>query len=90
MPKKSVNSIILLLGLGSQDGPAAKEAGHAFQITKHNPDPYAGAAIKPGDTNISGVAVGASGAAAQAIQAERRPAPLPSRMEPVQTGPHKF
>jgi hypothetical protein len=40
-------------------GPAAKEMGYTFQITLHNPDPYAGAAISNADTAISGVVVGA-------------------------------
>jgi hypothetical protein len=62
-------------------GPGAKEAGYVFQIAVHNPDPYAGAAIAPMDTYISGVAIGASGGTAQAAQKAMPVAP------PIQPGP---
>lgn len=39
-------------------GPTAQEMGYAFQILKHNPDPFAGASPLPSDTAISGVVVG--------------------------------
>jgi len=71
-------------------GPGAKEAGYVFQIAVHNPDPYAGAAIAPMDTYISGVAIGASGGTAQSAMAERKPMPVAPPIQPVQAHGRKF
>lgn len=40
-------------------GPAAREAGYAFQIERFNPDPYAGASADIVNDRIVGVVVGA-------------------------------
>jgi hypothetical protein len=40
-------------------GAAAQEAGYAFSIKLHNPDPGAGAAVVPMDVLLSGTVVGA-------------------------------
>jgi hypothetical protein len=44
---------------GGFNGPTAREMGYTFWVNLHNPDPYAGAAIAPSNTAISGVVVGA-------------------------------
>lgn len=44
---------------GAFFGPSAREMGYAFAIKGHNPDPYAGAFVSPGDISIVGAVVGA-------------------------------
>jgi hypothetical protein len=39
-------------------GPAAQEMGYSFDIELYNPDPYAGAAVSPTSTVISGTVAG--------------------------------
>lgn len=44
---------------GAFFGPSAAEMGYTFAIKGHNPDPYAGASVSPGDISIVGAVVGA-------------------------------
>jgi len=44
--------------MGGFFGPSAAEMGYNFSITKFNPDPFAGAAVAPQQTYITGAVVG--------------------------------
>jgi hypothetical protein len=39
-------------------GPTAQEMGYAFELRRHNPDPFAGAAPAPSDYLITGAVLG--------------------------------